>query len=422
MPAPPPPLAPVAFTTDGHDRSDTGKVSRDDPAEVLEPQSSVTPRALPEWLRRLALVAAVVVGVAVLALSDPLSGEPPPPKAPPPASAERSGPPGASPPAVIARNGFDVVRYGPRGATRVARTPPDFAPDARLWAVDDAGYPALLYGVSEGRLFRIDAARRDLVADVGTVERIVDVGPGAGELVVQLPGGSGSIVVVMEAATGDVIDRDPFPGFDGSDSWTPRRVMSVFGVPGLLLTRPGRDGRDEVAIAWSDVGVASGFFPSRLQRFGSTGRLLGVADDWVLFLADDCPSSTCTLTVLSFTRDGSGMRKVLAPSGWSFVEAMTGGDSHEVLVPVRKDDDDSVHALARLVPGGDSALLLQASIGLDPAAGLVAEPDGSVYFLRAEGPGKRVLARWSPVDPPHILTFPKLPPLPASARLVCLCD
>lgn len=368
------------------------------------------------------MVCAAVVAVALFAASDPLSGKPAPRDPSTTASAEPNRKPrGPSVPAIIAQSGSNVVRYGPRGATRMARIPAGFGVGERLWAVDDAGYPAVLYGVSKNTLFRIEAARGEVVADVGVVDRIVDVGPGAGELVVQVAGATRSQIVVMEASTGDVIDREPFPGFDGTRRWTPRGVMTTFGVAGLVLTRPLAGGGSEVAIAWSDVGVASGFVPSRLQRFGPAGRLLGLADDWVLFLGDDCPGLTCTLTVLSFTRDGSGMRKVRPPKGWSFMPGMTGGDSHEVLVPVTKLGDSSVHALARLVPGGDSALLLRGSTGLDLRAGLVAEPDGSVYFLRREV-RSRVLARWSPVDPPHILTFPTLPRLPDSARLVCVCD
>jgi hypothetical protein len=116
------------------------------------------------------------------------------------------------------------------------------------------------------------------------------------------------------------------------------------------------------------------------------------------------------------------MHTVRPPTGWSFIDGETGGNSHEVLVPVVKVADGTVHALARLVPEGDTALLLRDSIGLEPSGGVVAEPDGSVYFLRTDSISSRALARWSPVDLPHIVTYPELPRLPASARLVCVCD
>jgi hypothetical protein len=291
-----------------------------------------------------------------------------------------------------------------------------------LWAVDDAGYPAVLYGVSDRTLFRIDASTGDLDADLGSVERIVGVGPSPGELLVQVRSGADARAVVLDAATGDVLDTEPFPGFDGTGSWTPRGPTTAFGVAGMVLTRPVGDGRVDTAVAWSEVGVAAGFMPSRLQRFGRAGTFLGVADDWVLFLGDDCPSSTCRLTVLSFTRTGAATREVRPPAGWSFTTGETGGNSHEVLAPIVNLGDESMHGLARLVSGGDTALLLRDSIGLDPDAGVVAEPDGSVYFLRSAAGRARVLARWSPVEVPHIATFPKVASPPPGARLVCVCD
>lgn len=391
--------------------------------DILEQNADEPLGELPVWFRRTVQAVAAAVGFAVIAQTGLLSAEPRPEDPEPLPTVSRSSqrddavPPPVT--GVIAGDGLDVVRYDRGRVTRLAELPPGFAPDDRLWAVDDAGYPPVLYALTNGKLFRIDARRGGTVADAGRAERIIGLGPEPGQLVVQVRENDRLPVLVLEAETGAVVDRDPFPGFKAAGDWTPRGAMTTFGIPGLVLTRPGAAGREEVAVAWSERGVSSRFVPGRLQRFGAPGKLLGVADDWVLFLDPECPSPSCLLTVLSFSRKGGSARAVAPPEGWSFEPGVTAGQSHEALVPVVNDQGE--HALARLVPGGDGALLLRDSVGLDPSAGMIAEPDGPVFFLRATE-GSRVLARWSPVESPNVITFPELPPIPASARLVCVCD
>ncbi len=359
----------------------------------------------------------LLAAAGVLAERGLLSARPPSE----PREAPRAAPTRASAPvSIVVREGRQLVRYHEGGATRVAELPKGAGSEAPLWIVEDAGQSAAVFGVDRGQLFRIDIPRRQSPSTVGRVDRIVSEGPDVCELLVEVADDPPA-VVVLDTASGNVVDRRPFPGYDGSGGWTPRGAITTFGLPGLVLSRPGRAGRDEVAVAWSKRGVASGFVPSRLQQLGQPGRLLGIADDWILFLDDACPGRECVLRVLSFTRDGASVRPVRPPQGWSFQPGETSGGSHEALVPVVNTHDSSVRALARLVPGGDMALLLRASVGLEPRAGLVAEPDGSVYFLLIDRVLDRVLARWSPADAPHVVTFPQLPRLPVTARLVCAC-
>lgn len=387
--------------------------------DVLEQHGDDRGRRLRPWARRAAVAAALLAGGALVAdVRLPTGDRRTPESRDAPRSARSAT--GAATPAVtiLARHGSRLVRYSPGGATQVATLPRGFGANERLWAVDD-GRSRVLYGVRGRDLFRVGVRHGRVVADVGTVDRIVDVGPGPGELVVQLSIDDGTRVSAIDGATGNVVHRDPFPAFDGSGGWTPRAVLTTFGLPGLVLTRTSAGGRgDEVALAWTPRGISSGFVPAGLQRLGRPGRLLGVAGDWVLFLDEDCPSPGCVATVLSFTRDGARLRSVSPPPGWSFVPGNTAGQSHEALVPVAALSDHQVHALARVVAGGDRALLLRDSVGLQLSAGVVAEPDGSVYFLLTG----RVVARWSPAHLPRVVTFPELPRVPTKARLVCACD
>lgn len=397
----------------------TTRDSRDD---VLTQRGADDARPAWTWVRRFALVALVCAALAVIAHDNLLSGDrrssqPRPPTTKGASSVAEQ----EALPTVVARHGSRLVRYSHRGERSVATLPAGFPAGERLWAVEPADSRTVLYGVNRRELFRIDTERGRVVRQLGTVIRIVDVGPGRGELLIEVPDGDGSKVVVLDAATGDVTDANSFRGFDGTGDWTPRGVVTKFGVPGIVLTRPGAAGRQEVGVAWSERGVASGSVPSRLQPFGARGRLIGVAEGWLLFLDDTCPSPSCALTVLSFTPKGAAMRKVSPPPGWSFLPRESGGQPYEVLVPVVRTGDGEAYALARVVAGGDRALLLANAVGLDPDAGVVATRDGSSYFLIEDGDA-RVVARWSPVDQPYLTRFHELPRLAPTARLVCACD
>lgn len=397
----------------------TTRDSRDD---VLTQPGADDAHPARMWVRRFALVAVVCAALAVFAHDNLLSGDrrSAQPR-PAPTTGASSVPEQETLPTVVARHGSRLVRYSDSGKRTLATLPAGFPAEERLWAVEPAGSRTLLYGVNRRELFRIDAQRGRVVRQLGTVIRIVDIGPGRGELLIEVPDGNGSKVVVINAATGDVTEANSFRGFDGTGNWTPRGVVTKFGVPGIVLTRPGAAGQQEVAVAWSERGVTSGFVASRLEPFGAQGRLIGVAEGWLLFLDDTCPSPSCALTVLSFTPKGAAVRKVSPPPGWSFLPRESGGQPYEVLVPVVRTGDGHAYALARVVAGGDRALLLANAVGLDPDAGVVAGRDGSSYFLLDDGDG-RVVARWSPVHQPYLTKFHELPRLAPTARLVCACD
>jgi hypothetical protein len=81
-----------------------------------------------------------------------------------------------------------------------------------------------------------------------------------------------------------------------------------------------------------------------------------------------------------------------------------------------------VRALARPVPGGESALLVQGSVGLDPEAGMVGPAGGAVFFVTGGGSGPRRVSVWDAEGRGPATAIPGLGGLlPASARLVCAC-
>ena len=113
------------------------------------------------------------------------------------------------------------------------------------------------------------------------------------------------------------------------------------------------------------------------------------------------------------------------PAGWTFVEGPAAGRTHEALVPVHRlgeaDTPDDV-ALARLVPGGDNALLVAGTDPVQLAAGLADGQAGSVYLLRApnRGDGGEAMV-WNPDAPNVALPLRPATSFPEGARLVCVC-
>ena len=307
----------------------------------------------------------VAAGLAVFGLSraglltaDDLSSDPEPTddrhgRAGRPASAA-GGPAGR--PAAAGRDG----RAG-------ARCPAARRPAGRRAAGPDAA--AARHGAAGPGRCRPAAGRRGRRAGAG--------GPGPPALAVARAGRRGgrrrpppsagpwscaaATLVEVEIATGGVTDAEPYPGFD-ADVWTPEGLLAATGSGALVMTQPrGR----RACRPWRWPGRPGWCGPAwsrRSSRIGTVGPLLGIADDWVITLGPGCPGTACRIQVVSVTRDQAADPRRRAagragpscagrpPAGptrpWCPVEHLTGGKP------------DGLFALARLVPGGDNALLV----------------------------------------------------------------
>ncbi len=383
------------------------------------------PRA-PRWLRRGGLAAAVLLVGLGLSRAGLLSSADEPsrgdvPDGSPSGSAATAGPEG---PRLVARLGDRLLVAAPGGASPGARLPRGLQADARLVPVRpggadvDALTPGPLVGAHDGRLFRADADRARY-RTLGSAEAVVAAGSVAARAVVERDGR----LQEVEVATGATTDADPFPGFV-PQRWSALGALGGAGAGAVLMVGPGTDGERVLALAYPRTLVESGR-REPVRELGSFGELLGIADDWALTLGPGCPGKTCTLVVVSVTRDASLARAVAPPPGWAFVRGPVAGRTHEALVPVRRLDGGAGPgdvALARLVPGGDNALLVQGTDRVRLSAGLADGPGGSVYLLHDQaGPGDPRAAVWDP-DRPNAAA-PVLPAVtfPAGARLVCAC-
>jgi hypothetical protein len=405
-------------------RSRDGDV--DEPDDVVGGGREEPERPVPAtWWRRAALVGGALAVVVALSQAGLLSSDEPAPAprevtpSPSPSVSGHVTPPGA--PRLVARLDGRLL-LAARGQPRQgAVLPPDLPADAELVPVRSGGgseeeiaeLPGPVVGVHGGTLFRADADRQSY-RDLSPADAVVSAAEKPARILVR----RGDQVQEVEASTGSTTDESPFPGFDGS-RWTPRGVLASPGGSPLLLTREAGD-RNEVALAWPQLQVSTRLRPA-LQRVGSSGTFLGITDDWALFLGPGCPGRSCTLVVVSLTRDTLGSRPVAPPDGWTFMAGPVGGRTHEAVVPVRELTGGAV-ALARLVPGGDNALLVSGTEHVRLSAGLADAADGSVYLLSdPEGGGAPLPLVWDP-DSPNAVA-PLLPPttFPADAHLVCVC-
>ena len=172
-----------------------------------------------------------------------------------------------------------------------------------------------------------------------------------------------------------------------------------------------------------------------VQQLGVFGPLLGLADDWVITLNEGCTAAiravatgACHLSVISVTQDLVQANDVAPPPGWTFVPGSIAGQTHEALVPVERltaDRPDGTRALARLVPGGDNALLVAGTDRVIVRAGLADGVQGTVYLLARPVPGgsthgPEVLV-WDPQHPAAARRTSQRWAFPRSARLLCLC-
>ena len=281
--------------------------------------------------------------------------------------------------------------------------------------------PGTLAGVADGLLFVVGTEPGATARPIGRARSVVAAT--SSSLVVW----RGDRVVELDTGTGRVLDPDPFPGFDASGAsggWSPDGFVAVTGSRPLLMSRPLPDGlRQELALAWPTRRIDAGTNPP-VQPLGTYGVLMGIADDWILAQGNGCPGAGCTVQVVSVTRDDVLVRDVAPPAGWAFLGGPVVGSTHEALLPVRplSDEKVEVEALARVVPGGDSALLVGGTEGVDIDAGLVDTPDGDVFMIvRPPAGGMERVSVWRPGRAGRAELVPGGMDLPETARLVCVC-
>jgi hypothetical protein len=382
----------------------------------------------PSRLRRAGLVVGAVLVVVVLSRSGLLSSAAPAPPGPTPSPSGSSTTPGTvTGPRLVARVG-DLLIMDARGPARAgSRLPTGLPADAPLIPVLPGGtevaaaaaaLPGPVVGVQDGSLFRADPARARW-RDLAPADAVLAAGYSAARAVVE----RGGALQEVEVSTGGTTDADPFPGYQPR-RWTARGLLGGAGVGALVMTRPGPNGSTRYALAYPRLLIESGQ-REPVRELGSHGALLSLADDWVLTLGPGCPGASCRLDVVSVTRDNALSRFVAPPTGWTFVLGPAAGRTHEALVPVHRlgdaDTADDV-ALARLVPGGDNALLVQGTDRVLLGAGLVDGAGGSVYLLRDPGGGAEPRAViWDPNAPNIAVPLRPATSFPAGARLVCVC-
>jgi hypothetical protein len=356
-------------------------------------------------------VLAVLAAVVVLSRSGLLSAGSPPDRG-------RAGGSGGSEAAevnrLVARVGDRLVRPEDADPGEGARLPEGFRRGARLVPVVTGDGSSVLLGVHEGLLFRVAPTRQGRWQPIGRARAVVAAGAVSGRVLVLRTGG----VAEVEVATGRVANPEPFPGFDEAAGWRPVGVVAAVGTRSLLVSRRPVSGGagQELALAWPARRVEAGTNPP-LQLLGTGHRLLGIAGEWVLTAGDACPGTGCQVRIVSVTRDDVLTRDVAPPPGWAFL--LEGG--RESLVPVSRAGGPSRPALARLVAGGDNALLVQGSHGVDLPAGLAGSLDGSVRMVTRTGASAERVRVWSPDQPARARPLGAAGALPDDARLVCVC-
>ena len=390
------------------------------------PDDTTTP-SQPSWLRRAALVAAVLVAGAVLSRTGLLSSDQPAPAPEPSPSGSASGAAPGGAPRLVARVGDRLV-LAARGAARPGVSlPPGLPGDAVLVPVraggNDAGAgadaPGPVVGVVDGRLFRADPGRTRW-RDLGSADSVVGAALSPARVIVDRDGS----LQEVEVSTGSVVDPQPFPGFVPGQ-WTAQGLLGGAGVGSLLMSRPVGDDQTALALAAPRALVESGQREA-VRDLGTYGELLGIADDWAVTLSPDCPGASCRLVVISVTRDTTQARAVSPPSGWTFLGGPIAGRTHEALVPVGRIDPGGTRtgevAMARLVPGGDNALLVPGTDRVRLSADLADGPRGSVYLLRdPAGGGDPQPLVWDPTSPNSAVPVRPAGSFPPDSRLVCVC-
>jgi hypothetical protein len=385
------------------------------------------PGRLPAGLRRAGIAVAAVLAVLGLSRSGLLSADEPQPQPEP--SPSDSATPGEDRALLVARVGDRLLLAAPGAAEPGARLPTDLPADARLVPVrlpgeDDppvaSDGPGPVLGVADGVLVRVDPARPRW-RSLGPADAVVSASYSPAKAIVL----RGSELEEVEIATGGQTDARPFPGFD-PETWTAQGVLAAAGSGALVMTRSAGQGRSVLALAWPNGVVRTGTQPL-VEELGTIGPLLGIADDWVITLSPGCPGTACRIRVVSVTRDLVQARDKAPPDGWTFIDGPSAGRTHEALVPIEHltgGRPDGRRALARLVPGGDNALLVDLSDNVALDAGLADGPGGTVYLLSATPgvPGGQLQARiWDPQNPASTRLLLPRTTFPDGARLVCVC-
>lgn len=315
---------------------------------------------------------------------------------------------------VVVRVDDRLVRLDRTDPTEGARLPRGFDPRADLVPVLRADGSGVLLGVHRGLLFRLAPTREATPQPIGRARAVVAASGAPGRALVLRADG----VVEVEVATGRLAQPEPFPGFAQAAGWRPEGIVTAVGARSLLVSRPGPDGTGlELALAWPARRVEAGVNPP-LQPLGMFRGLLGVAGDWVITAAGACPGTACRVRIVSVTRDAVLARDVAPPPGWQFVG---GAEAAEALVPVRRADDGTTRGLVRLVAGGDNALLVRGTGGVDLGAGLVTDLDRSVRLVTRAADGSERLRAWRPDSPARAAPVRGGADLPRTARLVCVC-
>lgn len=284
---------------------------------------------------------------------------------------------------------------------------------------------SVLVGVAGRTLFSIDPADPE---DTGTpLGRARSVVAGSGRLGGVLVDRGEGRVVEVDAATGAVRDPAPFPGQPSGPGW---RAVGLVSVPGaarsLLLAAPGTaTGDAATAVDQVDLLLAA---PARPVQLGTqpevrpvttVPRVLALGPDSILAEAPGCPGAACRIQVVTVTRDDVLVREVAPPPGRTFSgTALAGGSVSNLLVV---DRAGARPALARVVAGGAATLLVRGSAGVDPAAGLVDDLDGTAYLVvREDRRSDGMVRAWAP-GRPALVRSARAPAVPPGAGLVCGC-
>jgi hypothetical protein len=309
-----------------------------------------------------------------------------------------------------------------------AELPGRLAARASLVPVLSSTGGSVLVGVAGRTLFSIDPSDpEDTPTPLGRARSVVAGSGGLGGALVERGDGR---VVEVDAATGAVRDPAPFPGQPSGPGW---RAVGLLSVPGaarsLLMAAPGTSTGDAArATDPVDLVLAAPARPVELgtqpevRPVATVPRVLALGPDSVLAPSAGCSRDGCRgqgVRVVTVTRDDVLAREVAAPPDRAFTGTPLAGGSVSNLLVV--DGAGARPALARVVAGGAATLLVRGSAGVDPAAGLVDDLDGTAYLVVREDLGSDGVVRaWAP-GRPALVRSARAPAVPPGARLVCGC-
>ena len=287
---------------------------------------------------------------------------------------------------------------------------------------------SVLVGVAGRTLFSVDPSDpEDTPTPLGRARSVVS---GSGRLGGVLVDRGDGQVVEVDAATGAVRDPAPFPGQPSGPGWHAVGLLSVPGAArSLLLAAQGTVTGDAATAADPvDLVLAAPTRPVELgtqpevRPVATVPRVLALGPDSVLAAAPGCSGDGCRrhhVRVVTVTRDDVLVREVAPPPRRAFTGTTLAGGSVPNLMVVERSGGRL--ALARVVAGGAATLLVRGSAGVDPAAGLVDDLDGTAYLVVREDDGSDgVVKAWAP-GRPALAQSARAPSVPPGAVLVCGC-